>query len=103
MIVKATSDMFPVGVLESSGRSRCADIPPSPPAASQQGRTVVLLCQQTDTVARVRASLLHVLHGMDRHHAPFRLRHAGVSLKNSLTLQVRATTGGCTLCSETVV
>jgi len=63
-----------------------------------QRRAFMLLCRRTDTVARVRAHLMHILHGMDRHRAPFHLRHRGIILKNSLMLEVCVIALSCTIC-----
>ena len=54
-----------------------------------QGRTLVLVCNRDDSVARAKALLLHILSdiGQKADHF-FRLKYRGEFLKDALSLQV---------------
>lgn len=50
-------------------------------------KTLVVLCQPTDTVARVRAQLLHSLYEIGHSNHQFRLRYKGTYMRDSYTLE----------------
>nr|XP_009860064.1 uncharacterized protein LOC104266168 [Ciona intestinalis] len=51
------------------------------------GRTFVDLCRPSDTVARVRANLLHSLHEIGHSNHQFRLQYKGSYLRDAYTLE----------------
>ena len=52
-----------------------------------QIHTFVLQCNQDDTLARIRAHLLHMLYEMGRDDHQFRLRFKGQFLRDAYTLE----------------
>nr|XP_039254677.1 uncharacterized protein LOC120331634 isoform X1 [Styela clava] len=50
-------------------------------------KTFVVLCQPSDTVARVRAQLLHSLYEIGHSNHQFRLRHKGNYMRDAYTLE----------------
>ena len=53
-----------------------------------QGRTFVISCESDDTIARLKASILHILYEMGRGSHQFRLKFKNQYLKDSSTVEV---------------
>ena len=55
---------------------------------SIQGRTFVISCKKTDTIARLKANIYHILYEMGRGTHQFRLRFKNQYLKDVSTIEV---------------
>ena len=53
-----------------------------------QGRTFVISCNGKDSIARLKANILHILYEMGRGSHQFRLKFKNQYLKDSATIEV---------------